>query len=454
MNISEFDNDLRLIDVELSVFFDGIDCKPLIINKDNYLVSCTLLEELSSDSSTIVGEISSNELELELYNVDDIFTPTNNNSIYYNKIKIGVPITIKIREELSNSEWINLGTFYVSDWISKQGSSIVNVLCYDKMSFILTKKIPSLLMKKNVSVRSFLSELLLKVGLTSSEFNIDTLLDGHMMQYAYVTGDTIGSVLSEIVKAHLCYVYINREGILTIIRVDSLVKSSEGILTDDNQILDVDVKHSILKQYEGVNVFYNEYSVDINQQINTSSEVSISSGETKLDTFVSNKPIYRLTNCTCTSADVISINDITYSVSDVTLTLYNKAISNKYVTLNIYGDVLVNASKQCNSIYLDDITVSDKVISIDSIYLSDKNTSEVIKNILYTYISNNNNPHISLEVRGNPNFKPGSVVTVTDYTNNITGDYIIISQQLIIEDGLQCKMECISVDRLRGDVIG
>ena len=116
---SPYDNDVRYIDVEIRIYFDE---EPLVINRDNYLVSFNMLEELTNDSE-IYGYISSNEFDFELYNENDMFTITNENGPYYGKIDTNVKVEVKIREDISDSEFTTLGTYYVTDWICNQNSS-------------------------------------------------------------------------------------------------------------------------------------------------------------------------------------------------------------------------------------------------------------------------------------------------------------------------------------------
>ena len=47
---SPYDNDVRYIDVEIRIYFDE---EPLIINRDNYLVSFDMLEELTNDTELV-----------------------------------------------------------------------------------------------------------------------------------------------------------------------------------------------------------------------------------------------------------------------------------------------------------------------------------------------------------------------------------------------------------------
>ena len=168
--IQAFNNDVRCIDVQLKIYFDS---EPLIVTKDNYLISFNILEELSSDGSTPFGSISSNELDFSLFNVDDIFTPTNENGPYYGNIETNTKVEILIREEMNDTDWIKMGTFYVYDWKCNQGDSVVTVTCNDKLQQLLKLPMPIYMVKQNISVKQFLTELFKNIGLNTMDFSID-----------------------------------------------------------------------------------------------------------------------------------------------------------------------------------------------------------------------------------------------------------------------------------------
>ena len=60
---SPYDNDVRYIDVEIRIYFDE---EPLVINRDNYLVSFNMLEELTNEAIEIINNYSNSEFLKEL----------------------------------------------------------------------------------------------------------------------------------------------------------------------------------------------------------------------------------------------------------------------------------------------------------------------------------------------------------------------------------------------------
>ena len=171
---SPYDNDVRYIDVEIRIYFN--DETQLVVNRDNYLVSFNMLEELTSDNE-IYGYISSNEFEFELYNENDIFTITNKNGPYYGKIDTNVKVEVKIREDISNSEFIALGTYYVTDWICNQNSSVASVTCNDKLYTLMQSKDTRSGVYENISVSDFFKVIFTNLGLNEDEYYISELLN-------------------------------------------------------------------------------------------------------------------------------------------------------------------------------------------------------------------------------------------------------------------------------------
>ena len=63
---ADFDARERFILAKLEVYFDGLAHTPLTVNRDDYLVDFTLLEETGAESENPVGAISANELTFTL----------------------------------------------------------------------------------------------------------------------------------------------------------------------------------------------------------------------------------------------------------------------------------------------------------------------------------------------------------------------------------------------------
>ena len=104
----------RHIQLMLKVYLNST---PLIVTKDDYLIDATILLEACSDGDSPFGNVTANQLNCTLLNLNGLFSPTNSDSIYYGKIKKGLKIEVYIKPvDNDEVEYDPLGIFYVTDW--------------------------------------------------------------------------------------------------------------------------------------------------------------------------------------------------------------------------------------------------------------------------------------------------------------------------------------------------
>lgn len=448
--INAFDNDTRCLDVEIKIYLNGDRNEPLIINNDNYLVSFNVLEELSSDD-IMCDSISSNEFEFEIYNNDDMFTPTNENGPYYGLLETNVKVEVNMREELSETDWITLGTFYIYDWNCNQGASTAVITCNDRMLNLINLPTPTYMVKQNVSVYTFLTELFTLVGLKASEYNIDDVLKSQIINYAYPIVGKFGDTLVEIAKSHMCYIYVDRNDI---VRVKSLRIPNDviSIWNDDNQIISSKVISTLQKENSGVMVTYHNKSITEEYSLVTLSEQVLQPGETEFPNVLIEKgPLYKAAHCLTESKNLTYVSGITYSPWDISLKITNTYTKSEVATITIYGSTISTEAKSCVSDYDKTLVnrVGIKMLEIEGEYIDSESHANLLKSAFMRYISNPT-PIIELTTRGNPCVTIGDVITINDNTNKIHRDLVITRQQFRYDGSLECTVGCIDKSIMEG----
>lgn len=443
--IYSFDNDTRLIEMKINIHLQ--DGEIISITKDNYLIACSILEELSSDDVSPLGAISSNEFEFELYNDNDIFTPTNKDSEYYKRIKSHCKVDVFIREDLSNSDWISMGTYYISDWKCNQGSRSIIATCNDRIQFIINADTPNISVERNISVKSFIQSILIGAGLKPNEFKIDNSLSGQLLTYAYPHSDNLGEVLTEIAKSQLCYIYMNRDNILEVISMLNFKNEPVAIWTDNDQIISSVVESSILYDYTSAKVKYVEKKIGEVENITELSNLTIPSNLVDIDTILTKEPIYELNGIVVESEQPIFVDTIRQSTNKINITLNNEYSEQQNVNLSVNGRTIKTNSVMYMEKSISDLT-NDRPLEIQSDYIDNSKIAAQVLSIMYNYITEDN-PFIELRIRGNPEIKIGDIVTVTDDTNKINSDYIIISQYFTFNDALDATIRCINKSILK-----
>jgi len=439
--IQAFNNDVRCIDVQLKIYFDS---EPLIVTKDNYLISFDLLEELISDTTKPFGSISSNELDFSLFNENDMFTPTNETGPYFGKIETNTKVELLVREELSNSDWIKMGTFYVYDWECNQGSSYVNVTCNDKMQQILKIPMPIYMVKQDISVKQFLSGLFENIGLRQDSYNIDNNLDSQMLKYAYPLYGDLGATLSDLASTQLCYIYMDRNEVLQVKSIKS-ISNSVTTFSDDNQIVECKVKQTLQQEYSQVKVTYSNKSITSDVEMIELKEQSINDGISEFNNLIIEKgPMFLPAHCVVESTEDAYVSDIEYTPWDISLKVTNTVKKTQNIDLTIYGSLINTDAKSYILGSIDQLVnrMGELPIEISGEYMDNEEHAINVKDIMVKYISSPT-PMIELNTRGNPGVKIGDVMTIDNATNKVHKDVVVIRQDFKFNDGLECNMLCL-----------
>ena len=445
---SPYDNDVRYLDVEIRIYFGE---EPLIINRDNYLVSFNMLEELTSDSE-IYGYISSNEFDFELYNENDMFTITNENGPYYGKIDTNVKVEVKIREDISNSEFATLGTYYVTDWVCNQNSNIVSVSCNDKLYTILQSKEIKSDVYENISVSDFFKVIFSNLGLKENEYNISNSLNDSFIKYAYILPNEISNTFTELCVAHLLYLYVDRNDVICVKPVNEL-SSNIGTLTENNQILECNIEQSLSGTYSVVEVEYGNYEINTDAQL-LNVNTTIATGLNSIKDDGKSDVIINVDYITINSeSDNINVTDFKYNSSNIEVIVNNTSSDSSNVNINVIGSILKNTIT--TKLTYEDKTLINrmgyKAKTVSSVFIDDVNKANEIKDILSKYISNTS-PYVNVLIRGNPIIQLGDVLTISSEVDKVNVEIMVTKQELSFNDSLECRLTGIDTSMLKGDI--
>jgi hypothetical protein len=125
--------------VKILEFYTGITG----IYQGDVITSIDVLEESEMKGSTPVGNISSNELDLSLQNINiggiaDPFMQGNTNSPYNNLLLKNRKIEpeIGLYTDATSIEYIPMGIFWSGDWDNKEQGTVVTTSCRDRLGLL------------------------------------------------------------------------------------------------------------------------------------------------------------------------------------------------------------------------------------------------------------------------------------------------------------------------------
>lgn len=216
----------------------------------NDIVKMSLLEEREiADGSLPVGNISANELDIELQNIsivkngDTIYDPfsyDNASSYLQNVLKKNRKIVASIGLYLSTGaiEWLSLGTFWSGDWNASEKSATVTTSARDRLELLRKVDFKKSVIDENISLYR-LAEIMLalaKVDIPMYDLvsYIDPELDDYTVSYAYFKRQSYFQCLKEIATACQGQVYMSRGDVVTITGPSFAGESTTYSITSDD----------------------------------------------------------------------------------------------------------------------------------------------------------------------------------------------------------------------------
>lgn len=407
-----YNSQSREIQMKYEIYFRS---EPMIITRDDYLASSSGLEEVQSDSSSLVGKVSSNEITLSLYNDNRLFTPTNTESPLYGLIKKGVKIVAfgRVVEEDNLTEWDPLGTYYVTEWATSPSGLLASVTANDILYSVFDAPMPKYQVTKSVPIKD-LYEAFFKA--LNVECNVDESIT-EVLSYGYIDADN-KAFITDLTNGALALCYGNRHGGVDIIS-RTRTQPLRATLTDNDQIISIKTEQSIKVGYDGISVTRNAKQESSNETIVSLKDQNVQSGRTILQSLTPSKtPIVRLKVGSVEAIADIYIAEMDATSNKVNLTLENVSSAATGVGIEILGTYL-----ETSKTVIEDS--GSNLLSLNSNYTQTEEQANKSQAYLKRVVSNST-PTLALDIRGNFKLKLGDKIEVqsdrykTYYTGIIT----------------------------------
>jgi len=404
----------RCIEYKIDIFFDGINNDPLTVTRNDYLIDADLLEEAGAEDSNPLGAISANELTFSLYNDTGIFSPTNEEGPYHNKIKTNTPVVPYMRPSIDSTDteisWTKLGVYYVSDWKATITGTTASIVANDKLQQIFMEPSPMLPVGLGKTQKEFFQDVFDALGYPVM---ISDKLTAKLL-YTFVEG-TPKKFLQEMMQGTMAYCFCGRDGDVIVEPLDGS-KEVRATITDEDQIMSVDAKQSIIKTYGGVELTYVLPQLTESTQLLQVKNVNVPPGLfTHNKVSFSKGPVKAITNVYALTDEIeVTVVDYVGSPWDITFITRNDGLqaTSELVAYGIAVDFV-------DSILTDN---ASNVLKVKNRYIQDTTYALQYKSILEAFV-NSDMPTLTIQVRGNPLLSIGDKIRVlsTKYNLDFTG---------------------------------
>ena len=430
---ADYNASSRSIQFKLDVYFNGLSAAPLEITRDNYLIDSDLLEEACADANNPFGKVSANEVSFSLYNESGMFNPTNANSPYYGRIRVGVPIKVYMRPDVAGYEvnWDELGTFYVSDWTSTITGSSAYVTACDKLYDVFSLPQVKLPVVASASMRDLFASFFEALGI---EAEIDDRLTEELT-YAYCVDKNL-EFLNKLSVGAQAFVFCNRQGVPSV-RYTRGAQSVAYTLRDSDQIISVSSKQSALLEYDGAEVIMNEPQQSAETGILSLKDYVVPPGKHSSGLMSFSKvPVVKLTKVSMVGPSMLRLSDIKASCVDTTFSIVNDSTSDTTGNVELYGTCIETVSSTFAS-------SGANPLSVDSIYIQKRDYAERFQRFLQAYVTSSV-PVLELTIRGNPKYQPGDKLRIISEKYNIDYTGILLRQQYKYNGGLSSTIKVLN----------
>lgn len=429
---------VRQLKPKIHMYIDGDDKLPLVLT-DDMIVDVDILEELTSETDKLIGNICSNELSFTLYNQDDNFSITNEEGLYGSKIKSGMKVEAFICVKLPDNTFydINMGVFYVDDLKTSSNTQTAYVTAYDRLYSILDKPIPSVPLLINKPIYLIYEELFNALGYSKGiDYKIDTTLSD-IVEFGFLPDATIGEALNSISESCGAIITVDRDDCI-VVKNQLNLNNSDIELSGDNQIMEIENIPSISNSYSSVNIKSVRCTLkDNSEELIKLDAITLNPGITELKNLkLKNGPIIYVTAIEIKGGHDVAVVDYELNSYDVNLTLHNKS-GESSVSVVVWGLCLDTVEQSF---------IKTNGNMIDSKTMTINRTLPRQQSSLYEYadfllqMGSGLSSNIRLLVRGNPTITLLDVININTPNKYFNGALMPIQCRYSFNDGLECEI--------------
>ncbi len=428
--------------VKILEFFTSIQEEYLA---DDIMFISLLEEREVANGSLPIGNISSNEVDIKLSNIDRIFDAENSTSRLYQLIKKNRRIKPFLGIELHDKsvEWVPLGVFYSGDWNVPETEIWASTSGRDRLELLRGTTFSISQVLQNISLYDLAVMILEHAGLKESEYWIDDELKDDVIPWSYFNPVRHREALRKIAEACLGQVYADREGVIRIEGASFIEsRTTEAyVITRDNYInRSRPTNSSQIANYIVVNTQPLK-PTEIQEVYRSNEPVLVGAGDTKSITiFYSDKPVIEATVSLEETTNII-ITDVSYYSWGANVSLTNQGITEESCIIVANGKILkIQGSER--------ITESDPESIIDNGRLEFElpanhliQTEEISRKIASKLLSSFKDPRrdLSLDWRGNPALLLADEIEVEERYGN--SKFYVTRQNIEYDGGLTAQTE-------------
>lgn len=408
-----------------------------------------LLEERDvSQGSLPVGNISANEIDLRLNNIDRRFDAGNVQSPLHNLIKCNRRVRAWVGLEIEgNVEWVPLGVYWTGPWEVSENEAWAHTSGRDRLERLRISQFRTSQVFQDTTLYDLAVVVLEDAGLTLDEYWIDPELQNFAVPYAWFEPISHREALRRIAEASLGQTYCNREGVIRVEGPSYLESITEPVMSltrDDYR--DIDRPHRPEELANVIEVYTNPLrpAAEVEEVYRSNDPVEIGAESTILLTaFYNEPPVIEASARLEGQGANTSIVSATYYAWGADVTVQNTGSSLDTFTLVIDGKPLRILNRE-RATAEDEASIIEHGRIVfqfpDSTLVQTLAVAQAIANKLLS-TAKLSRRDVEIDWWGNPALELGDLIEAPSYLDAGLKQYYVIGQELTYDGGLTAVLK-------------
>lgn len=414
---------------------------------DEDIVFIHLLEEQTFDDMTLpIGNVSANEIDIRLKNVNRKFDPSNKNSPLYGLLKRNRRMRAWLGAEVKQGEieWYPLGVFWTLDWNAPNSQMYVDTTGRDRLELMRLTDFTKSQVYQDYSLYQLAEIVLQDYGLKPEEYVLDPKLENIIIPYAWFDRISHRDALAQIAAAGLARLYCDREG-RVVMTVFEPADYPLYEFTKDWSIIDMDHPLAWSQITNVVEVKSSPLAPGPTEEIYRSLEViTVPAGGEYSETIRFNEvPCLEVQAPSITAGPNVYVKSYTIYAWGMDVTYQNTGLTDETITEVIIQGKKLKPTGSRVAIARDERSIRDNGIqkkTIENPFIqSFQRAQEIADSILATYKDPRHD--VTLETRGNIALQLGDRVTAPDDNEETKTDYFIVRQDINWDGSLMSRVQ-------------
>lgn len=411
------------------------------------IVSINLLEEQMFEDQTLpIGNVSSNEIDVRLYNYEGHFNADNRKSPLYGLLKknrrvkawLGTPI----KGEMT---WFPLGTFWTTQWDAPRAGLYADFSARDRMELLRTSDFTVSQLYTNKSVKWLAQLILNDAGVKPEEYVLDSALDAIIIPYAWFERMSHRDALVRLATVALARTYCDRQGRI-VMQIFKPAEKAIYAFSDDRSLFNTTFPISGAGVVNYVEVQATSRTLAAVSDVFTLTEpIAIPANSTVTETFMFDSvPVTAVQEPAIIHDGLITVDSYQAYAWGIEITFTNESAAPQDVeSVVVKGRVLEVANTRVATAS-DAISIRDEGKSkyelLTNEFIQDVALAQRIADLILVTYKDPRHDAV-LESRGHITLTLGDRISVPDYDNESYTDYTLVRQSLAWDGSLSAVVE-------------